>query len=152
MEIRLASEGDVPAILPLMRVFNEMEGIPWRPEAMRGALERLLREPGLGIALAAWSEGEIVGYGVATFGYDLEFAGPDAFVTELFVAPEARRRGMGRGLLEALVRHLTERGASAVHLMVRPDNEEARRLYESAGFRVVPRIMMTREAGSDGNG
>jgi len=32
--------------------------------------------------------------------YDLEFAGRDAFVTELFVEPESRRRGLEGRLLE----------------------------------------------------
>jgi len=33
---------------------------------------------------------------------------------------------------------------NAVHLMVRPENERARSLYESCGFQVTPRIMMTK--------
>lgn len=148
MEILPATVFDIPALLPLMEAFNGLEGIPWRPEPVRGALERLLREPSLGTVLAAWSAtGELVGYGVATFNYDLEFAGLDAFVTELFVAPAARGRGVGKALLDAIVEHLRERGAGAVHLLVRPDNEEGRALYESAGFRAVPRVMMTKELG-----
>jgi ribosomal protein S18 acetylase RimI-like enzyme len=147
MEIRPAEGGDIPALVPLMAAFNALEGIPWRPGPVRRALERLLREPALGRVLVARSGagGELVGYGVATFGYDLEFGGPDAFITELFVAPEARERGIGRGLLQALLRDLGERGAAAVHLMVRPENDAARALYSSAGFHAVPRVMMTKD-------
>ncbi|NLG84593.1 MAG: GNAT family N-acetyltransferase [Firmicutes bacterium] len=43
------------------------------------------------------------------------------------------------------IEHLTSRGVGAVHLAIYPDNQSARTLYEKCGFRVVPRIMMTKE-------
>src|SRR5207248_8542832 len=86
----------------------------------------------------------VVGYAVGTFGYDLEFAGPDAFVTELFVNPRHRRAGLGAQLLDATVSALREAGALAVHLLVWPRNERARRLYARAGFEEMPRLVMTR--------
>jgi ribosomal protein S18 acetylase RimI-like enzyme len=33
---------------------------------------------------------------------------------------------------------------TALHLLVRPGNRGARRLYEQLGFAPVPRVMMTR--------
>lgn len=130
-----------------MEPFNLGEEIPWRPRLVTRALRRLLREPRLGAVLVAERSQRVVGYIVATFNYDLEFAGPDAFVTELFVHPDARQRGVGRKLLAAMVAHLRKEGALAVHLLVRPDNLNARLLYESAGFAEVPRVLMTLEAG-----
>jgi ribosomal protein S18 acetylase RimI-like enzyme len=149
--IALARIEDAPAIVPWMAAFNEAERIPWRPELMVPALHRVLNEENLGLVLVARAgEGQaVVGYSVATFGYDLEFAGRDAFVTELFVKPEARRRGLGRRLLEATLEQLRQRGANTVHLMVRPDNQRARALYERLGFEVSPRVMMTKELPPD---
>lgn len=149
LEIRPARLADVAALLPLMAPFNESEGIPWRPRLVTRALRRLLREPPLGSVLVAARarRPRLVGYAVATFNYDLEFGGLDAFVTELFVHPDARQRGIGRRLLAAMVAHLRTEGALAVHLLVRPDNLAARLLYESAGFAEVPRVMMTLEPG-----
>jgi ribosomal protein S18 acetylase RimI-like enzyme len=137
---------DEHEIIPWMAAFNEGEGIPWRSEPMGAALRRLLLEPALGLILVARDRVSraIVGYGVATFGYDLEFAGSDAFVTELFVAPAFRGRGVGRDVLDALVQRLRDCGTNAVHLVVRPENARARALYEDRGFRVVPRILMTK--------
>jgi ribosomal protein S18 acetylase RimI-like enzyme len=135
------------AILPLMVEFNRVEGIAWKPEPMTAALRRLLREPELGLALVARDAASpaLAGYAIATFGYDLEFAGRDAFVTELFVSPPFRQNGVGRRLVEATAGALRERGARAVHLMVRPENERARALYARLGFTLSPRILMTRE-------
>lgn len=145
-EVRRATVSDVPAILPLMAAFNAHEHIVWEPEPMTAALVRLVEKPSLGVVLVAVNTAGagVVGYGLATFGYDIEFSGPDAFITELFVAPESRRFGIGRLLLDALIAAVISGGGGAIHLMVRPENTEARTLYESRGFRVVPRLLMTK--------
>lgn len=146
VDIVRATIEHAPRIVPLMHAFNEAEKIAWRPDTMIEALRRLLREPALGLGVVARERDSaaMVGYGLATFGFDLEFAGRDSFVTELYVEPVRRGLGIGRDLLEAMVRELGEAGANAVHLMVRPENEKARTLYESHGFHEVPRLLMTR--------
>lgn len=147
VDILLAGIDDEPGLVPLMAAFNQAEGIVWKPESMIAALRSVLREDALGLILVARDRSScaIVGYGLATFGYDLEFAGRDASITELFVDPANRGRGLGQLLLDSIVEKLQEHGVGAVHLMVRPENVRARRLYESRGFRVTPRIMMTKQ-------
>ena len=137
---------DVAAIVPLMTDFNAFEGIGWKPASMVPAFERLLADPAIGFGLVARDRatGAPVGYGLATMGYDVEYGGADAFVTELYVAPSHRGHGIGRMLLDAIVAALEARGACAVHLMVRPENEAARALYAGRGFKTVPRLLMTR--------
>ena len=144
-EIARAAMEHADDILPLMIAFNQVEGIPWRPEVMVPALHRLLDDEHLGMALVARAGSRLVGYSVATFGYDLEFAGRDAFITEIFVDSRARGRGLGRSLLTSTVRHLRQRGVNAVHLVVRPENQRARSLYETHGFKASPRIIMTKD-------
>jgi ribosomal protein S18 acetylase RimI-like enzyme len=151
VEITLAGNEHEREIMPLMAAFNQHEGIVWRPESMGAALRRVLRDSALGLIMLAQDRRSraAVGYGLATFGYDLEFAGRDAFITELFVRPSFRGRGLGRALLDSIVEELRLHDTNAVHLMVRPENERARSLYESRDFRVVPRIMMTKLLVSD---
>jgi ribosomal protein S18 acetylase RimI-like enzyme len=145
-KLRVARAADTEALLALMQPFNRSEDIPWRPRRVAAALERLLAEPRLGVVLVAeQAGGTLAGYVVATYNYDLEFAGADAFVTELFVRPEARRAGIARRLLEAVAREVRRAGAAALHLLVRPDNAKARALYRKAGFDEIPRLMMTRQ-------
>jgi len=88
--------------------------------------------------------GELCGYAVGTFGYDLEFAGPDAFVTEIFIRPEDRGAGEGRRLLDALTETMRKGGAGAIHLGVRRANRVARRLYAAAGFTPIPRLVLSK--------
>ena len=62
--------------------------------------------------------------------------GTRADVIAMFVAPEARRRGVGRALVEAQMRWAESGGLSgASELMVNVENDGAIRLYESLGFR-----------------
>jgi ribosomal protein S18 acetylase RimI-like enzyme len=144
--VRPARASDAKALLAMMAPFNKSEGIPWRPRSVAGALRRLLADPRLGVVLIAESRSPrtIAGYVVATYNYDLEFAGSDAFVTELFVKPEARRSGIARQLLEAVTSKVRNAGAGALHLLVRPENRAARSLYRKAGFEEIPRRMMTK--------
>jgi ribosomal protein S18 acetylase RimI-like enzyme len=148
IEIAVASREDEADIMPLMIAFNDAEGIVWRPTVMVPALRRLLNDGLIGTLLIARDadSGVPVGYALATFGFDIEFGGRDAFITELFVAPQARGRGVGRALLDATVRELRTQGIEAIHLMVRPENEQAKSLYERVGFRASSRLLMTRMA------
>jgi ribosomal protein S18 acetylase RimI-like enzyme len=52
------------------------------------------------------------------------------------ILPEARGRGGGRLLLEAIVEHARARRAHKLELDVWPDNARAIALYASAGFAV----------------
>jgi ribosomal protein S18 acetylase RimI-like enzyme len=145
-EWRPAQHADSTALMKLMVKFNRSEGIPWRPKRVAPALRQLLDDARLGRVLLAVDrqDSSLVGYCVATFNFDLEFAGLDAFVTELYVTERARGSGLGRLLLEAMATRVRGDGARALHLLVSPENKRALGLYRSAGFVDVPRLMMTR--------
>jgi ribosomal protein S18 acetylase RimI-like enzyme len=55
------------------------------------------------------------------------------------VAPHARRRGLGRVVLRALLEQARRQGARRAYLIVVERNDPARALYERAGFRVAGR-------------
>jgi ribosomal protein S18 acetylase RimI-like enzyme len=145
--VRTARLTDVEPLLRMMAAFNREEGIVFRRARVLPGLRRLLRDPRLGlvIVLASTAEPrELAGYAIGTLGFDLEFGGPDSFLTEIFVDPVARRGGLGARLLEATTRALRDAGAGAVTLLVRPENVAARGLYVRAGFRELPRLAMVR--------
>ncbi|MFC6786278.1 GNAT family N-acetyltransferase [Halobaculum halobium] len=101
-------------------------------------LQTLLREPspalrshGLrtGAALVDETHDGVV------VGYLLPVAGDGVHVAELAVNPEYRREGRATRLLERLL----ARADGRVTLLVAADNDAARRLYESLGFRPTAR-------------
>ncbi len=61
-------------------------------------------------------------------------AADEAEILTLGVAPEARRGGIGRGLVDAAMRWAATAGARAMFLEVASTNTPARALYEAAGF------------------
>ena len=143
LRLRPATPDDLAELLPRTRALNAHEGIAIDPAVLEAALDRLLRDPGLGGAWLIERDGAAIGYAIATFGYDLEFGGRDAVLTELWIDPPARGGGAGGAALALLGPELRERGVGALHLQVRPDNP-ARRLYQRSGFVASPRVVMTR--------
>lgn len=65
-------------------------------------------------------------------------------LAHLVTAPEARRTGAGRALLEEAARRARAIGASALTLSVKPDNVPAVQLYASIGMRPVSRFFSLR--------
>jgi [ribosomal protein S18]-alanine N-acetyltransferase len=61
----------------------------------------------------------------------------EAEILTVGVIPVARRRGLGRELLRALLDEARRRAASEVFLEVRADNNGAQKLYETEGFSVL---------------
>jgi ribosomal protein S18 acetylase RimI-like enzyme len=89
--------------------------------------------------LAARLEGRMVG------GVWAAASGPDrpdaAWIYYLGVEPPARRRGLGRRLMEEATIAVRARGARFLHLNVFGDNGGAIALYESLGFTVMSQQM-----------
>lgn len=57
------------------------------------------------------------------------------YLDELHVLPQYRRRGIGKALLTESIALTSTLGLAGLRLLARIDNEPARRLYESMGFK-----------------
>jgi len=144
-EARGATAADLPAILEMMEDFNAGEGIAFDRAVFRPRLERLVSDSGLGRVLLFEADDGPSGYAIVTWGYDLEYGGRDAFLTELFVRASHRGRGLGRLALAAAEDAARSGGAHALHLLVRHENAGALGLYHRAGYRTEPRAVMTKD-------
>ena len=83
--------------------------------------------------LLALDDGEIIGY------VGVWLLGEEGHITNVAVAPEMRRRGVGAALLAELMRIAVGRSVRSMTLEVRPSNEAALALYKKFGFRSVGR-------------
>ena len=81
--------------------------------------------------VVAVDDGQIVGYG------GIDVSGDVADLMTIATVPGAQGHGLGRRLLDELVRRAERGGAEALLLEVRADNEAAKRLYASSGFEVI---------------
>jgi len=141
--LRRATPEDFSQLFSRTRALNAHEGIELDDDALERAVRRLLAEPDLGGAWLVERDDVVIGYAIVTWGYDFEFGGRDAYLTELWIDEELRGEGAGAAALAELVAEMDRNGVGALHLLVRPDNP-ARRLYERAGFVASPRVVMTR--------
>jgi GNAT superfamily N-acetyltransferase len=141
---RIATPADVPALLAMMEQFNALEQVPWDASAKESALRTLLDDRELGLVAIFDGPNGADGYIVLTWGFDLEWDGRDAFLTELYLVPDARGRGLGSAALEGAETLARAHGARALHLMYRSENVVAGRLYARHGYVSPPRVFMSK--------
>lgn len=82
------------------------------------------------VAVAGNGETPIIGYA----GLFCPDAAGEADIQTIAVAEAARRHGLGRALMRALIDEARTRSAAEVFLEVRADNPNAQNLYRSLGF------------------
>jgi ribosomal protein S18 acetylase RimI-like enzyme len=145
MTFRPATLDDLPQLLRMHRAFYEEEGYPYRSDMFERALRDILTNPLLGRVLIIGADAaQFAGYFIVAFGFSVEFGGRDAFLDELYVAPEARGKGLGTEAIEVAERVCRENGIRALHLEVEFTNESAKRLYARRGFDEHTRQLMTK--------
>lgn len=85
----------------------------------------------------AWDDGRPAGLAAAIYDRNL---GPTTLqLISMWVAHEARGRGVGAELVDRVKAWAREAGADALQLDVTEGNDTARRLYERCGFRPTGR-------------
>lgn len=91
----------------------------------------------LGTCLVSLANAGDAGGDASPVGYVLTIGDGDAHIAELVVHPDHRREGRARALLRAVIAR--REPAGRVTLTVAADNDPARSLYESVGFRRIDR-------------
>ena len=116
---RPMNKSDVAAIMPLERALYIF---PWTPGNFTDSMNA-------GYSCWVYEFGSImVGYAVLMLG-----AG-EAHVLNIAIAKDWQRQGLGRRLLQYLIKVAREYRAEMMFLEVRPSNIGALRLYEDVGF------------------
>ena len=119
---------DLPAVIDLeRRSFKN----PWSPELLRRELQHewstiLLVEEEVGVERM-----EILGVGIFWVVHD------ELHILNVATAPEHRRRGIARAIMEEALVHGKGRRCTLATLEVRRSNEGALSLYRGFGFRAV---------------
>ncbi|HVC75282.1 MAG TPA: ribosomal protein S18-alanine N-acetyltransferase [Candidatus Micrarchaeaceae archaeon] len=141
LALELMREADIATVQEIER---EIFSTPWprnayyRELASRSSAHYLvLRQEGA-VEKPAGFEGAdfdptIVGYGGMWRMYD------EAHVTTIGVRHDLQHRGLGRVLFAGLVQAAYDMGAKWVTLEVRTSNENAMKMYEAFGFKVIGR-------------
>jgi ribosomal-protein-alanine N-acetyltransferase len=130
MSLGLARRSDVVEIALMSRDLVE-RGLRWSWTPQRVAAS--LRSPDV-LVVVARDLGRIKGLGIMRYGDD------EAHLDLLGVAPDCRRQGLGRRLMEWVEKPALVAGISTVFLEVRGSNHGAQAFYERLGYRKLARI------------
>jgi ribosomal protein S18 acetylase RimI-like enzyme len=99
-------------------------------------------------AILAEVDGQIGGFACLRVVPCVLYAEPYAELTELYVEPACRRRGVGRALLAHAEQLARARGASELLIMTGTGNAAAQALYRAAGYDTYA-VALNRKVRSD---
>jgi ribosomal protein S18 acetylase RimI-like enzyme len=136
--------GDRDTLLQLVQRYYAFDHIPFAEEEVRAALGVLLQDDRLGRAWILLNGDQVAGYVVLSFHFDHELGGRSGIVTDLYIEPEHRHRGLGTEALCFIEEQAARFGLLAIELQVERNNVIARRLYEKSGYRPFDRIPMAK--------
>jgi len=80
--------------------------------------------------VAADNDGGLIGLVHIIFHRNTTMLGSTCYLQDLFTAPQARSRGVGRALIEAVYAQAAAGGAERVYWNTQESNATARRLYD----------------------
>ncbi|KRC62517.1 hypothetical protein ASE14_01390 [Agromyces sp. Root81] len=128
------------SLLVLRRYYDDIIGRYYgRPSTAAEIEETLVDEPsddlrgGTGAFVLALDGAQVLGCAGVRY-VDAEVGE----LTRVFIASEARGRGIGAALIGEVERVARQAGRTRIRLEVRGDLVEAQRLYRRAGYREVP--------------
>jgi ribosomal protein S18 acetylase RimI-like enzyme len=145
--VRTAAPADRARCLRLLTAQLVEHALPADPAGVARGVDLALAPRSAAWLLLAEREGEPVGVLLASPVVSVEKGGLTLWVEELYVAPEARRRGVATAVLDHLSAEARRRGMRAVELEVVPTQAAAFALYRRRGFREVHRQRMTLDLG-----
>jgi ribosomal protein S18 acetylase RimI-like enzyme len=132
MTIRRATKDDRELIRELWVEFeSETPGPAYLRESWEDAWSDLAQTVRNGVGLIAEEEGRAVGFVFCVLG---DGGRQTAHVTDIYVRPDARNKGIGRALLAGILEPARAAGLEHASLEVLIRNSDARRLYERLGF------------------
>jgi GNAT superfamily N-acetyltransferase len=134
LDIRFATEDDVPLILSFVKELAEYERLSHEVVATEEVLrETLFGERHVAEVLLGYSGGEPVAFALFFHNFSTFLGRPGIYLEDLFVRSEHRGFGFGKAMLRRLARIAKERDCGRLEWWVLDWNEAAIRFYESLG-------------------
>ena len=137
-EVRQASIFDLDTLVPLFDGYRQFYRQPSDPDRARTFLaERFAHHESL-ILLACGEQGAGLGFTQLFPLFSSVRTARIYLLNDLFVAPVARKHGIGKALLDASAEHARALGAARLWLQTELNNAPAQALYASAGWKRDP--------------
>jgi len=134
-DIAIARPIDVPQLVQLVRHYWENEQLKsFNEEAISKLISGIVTSPELGQCWIARNAGGMQGYLICSCVPSFEYGGLLALIADLYVAPDARRSGVGQQLVHAAEDAMRARGCVHIAMEVAQKNVRAQQFYSILGF------------------
>lgn len=150
LTIRPVTPGDVPEIAAMIRELAEYERSLDEVVANEADLARALfaEAPAVFGHVAVTADGSVAGMAIWFLSYSTWLGTHNLYLEDLYVRPEHRGSGAGRGLLETLAGICLDRGYGRLEWWVLDWNESARGFYSSLGAEALTEWVPYRASGA----
>jgi aminoglycoside 6'-N-acetyltransferase I len=128
LEIRAASSADAAGLSELLG----MAGCVIAPRVLAERIDAVRREPVIILIAVEW--GPPSGFVIANWYRTLHADQPTAQITALLVAPDERRRGIGRLLIKAAARAARAAGCDVLEVLGGSENPDLDGFCRATGF------------------
>ena len=133
MTIRFAERKDVPEILFFIRELAAYEHMAEEVVATEALLEEWLFDRQKAEVIFAVEDGRDVGFALFFHNFSTFLGRAGIYLEDLYVLPEYRGRGFGKGLITALARIAVERGCGRLEWWCLDWNKPSIDFYLSLG-------------------
>lgn len=133
--IREARIDDIAALTDMMQRSHADAGFALNGELAKAAFSVVLKDRRRGVVWMGLRDLKPEGYIAITFKFSMESGGVDAFIDDIFVYRDARRKGAGSALMSAAIAECRVAGVSAVHVETGDDDEAAAAFYAASGLK-----------------
>ena len=148
VEYRWAVRDDVPLILNLIRALADYEHMLDQVVATEEELAYWLFEAKKAEVLFAQEQGAVVGFALFFHNFSTFLGRAGLYLEDLFVLPEHRGKGYGKGLIQALARIAVERGCGRLEWWCLDWNQPSIDFYRSLGAEAMEDWTVYRVAGA----
>ena len=132
-EYRFAGENDVGTILKFIRLLAAYEHMEDDVIATEEILREWIFEKGKAEVLFAVENGREVGFALFCYNFSTFLGRAGIWLEDLFVLPEFRGKGYGKGLLKQLAKIAVERGCGRLEWYCLDWNKPSIDFYRSLG-------------------
>ncbi len=134
--IRRGTPADAPTVAEFnIRMAKETEGVALDPAVIRPGVEAALADPARSLYFVAEEGGRLLGQTMVTYEWSDWRNGFLWWIQSVFVAEDARERGVFKALHARVVEEAGRAGAVGVRLYVFEENRRAQEVYRRLGMR-----------------
>lgn len=137
--LHLCGADDLDRLLPLVEAFHAEHGSGRGGEQLAPGLSALLAGAPQGAIYLLGPRRAPVGYAALGFGWDLAQGGLTATLSEIYVRPAVRGRGIATEAQASLVGTMRKAGVAAFQVALNPTSGSAHNLFKRMGFADAPR-------------